>query len=73
MEVLGDRALDALAAAGARVDRATRMVRLDPGQVESLVAHGPARVPAARAEPGARRRASAARTSSSARSAGRRS
>jgi trimethylamine--corrinoid protein Co-methyltransferase len=38
MEVLGARALDALAGAGARVDRATRMVRLDPGQMESLVA-----------------------------------
>jgi trimethylamine--corrinoid protein Co-methyltransferase len=41
MQVLGDRALDALGAAGARVDGATRMVRLDPGQVESLVALAP--------------------------------
>ena len=41
MEVLGERALDALAAAGARVDRSTRMVRLDPGLVESLVAKAP--------------------------------
>jgi trimethylamine---corrinoid protein Co-methyltransferase len=41
MEVLGDRALDALAAAGAHVDRETRMVRLDPAQVESLVAMAP--------------------------------
>jgi trimethylamine--corrinoid protein Co-methyltransferase len=41
MEVLGDRAIDALARAGARVDRATRMVRLDPAQVDSLVALAP--------------------------------
>jgi trimethylamine--corrinoid protein Co-methyltransferase len=41
MEVLGDRALDALAGAGARVDRATRMVRMEPGLVESLVALAP--------------------------------
>jgi trimethylamine--corrinoid protein Co-methyltransferase len=41
MEVLGARALDALATAGARVDRETRMVRLDPAQVESLVAVAP--------------------------------
>jgi trimethylamine---corrinoid protein Co-methyltransferase len=41
MEVLGERALDALAAAGARVDRSTRMVRLEPGMVESLVALAP--------------------------------
>ena len=41
LQVLGDRALDALGAAGARADRATRMVRLDPAQVESLVAKAP--------------------------------
>jgi trimethylamine--corrinoid protein Co-methyltransferase len=41
MEVLGDRALDLLTAAGARVDRLTRNVRLDPGQVEALVALAP--------------------------------
>ena len=41
MEVLGDRALDALARAGARVDRATRMVTMEPGLVESLVALAP--------------------------------
>ncbi len=39
-EVLGDRSLDRFAAAGdgARVDRAARTVRLDPGLVEELVA-----------------------------------
>jgi trimethylamine--corrinoid protein Co-methyltransferase len=42
MEVLGDRALDLLVAAGARVDRASRNVRMDPGQVEALVALAPA-------------------------------
>ncbi|MDH4142291.1 MAG: trimethylamine methyltransferase family protein [Chloroflexota bacterium] len=42
MEVLGDRALDALGRAGARVDRLTRNVRLDPAQVEELVALAPA-------------------------------
>ncbi|MGZ9276281.1 MAG: trimethylamine methyltransferase family protein [Candidatus Limnocylindrales bacterium] len=41
MEVLGDRAFDALAAAGANLDRETRMVRLDPAQVEELVAMAP--------------------------------
>jgi trimethylamine--corrinoid protein Co-methyltransferase len=41
MEVLGERALDALAGAGARVDRGTRMVRMEPGLVESLVALAP--------------------------------
>lgn len=41
MEVMGDRALDAFAAAGAHVDRLTRNVRLDPEQVESLVALAP--------------------------------
>ena len=41
VQVLGDRAIDALAAAGAIVDRDTRNVRLDPAQVEELVAHAP--------------------------------
>ncbi|CAN5494958.1 trimethylamine methyltransferase family protein [soil metagenome] len=41
MEVLGDRALDVFARAGARVDRAARNVRLDPAQVEELVALAP--------------------------------
>jgi trimethylamine--corrinoid protein Co-methyltransferase len=41
MEVLGDRALDAFGNAGAAVDRLTRNVRLDPGQVEELVAKAP--------------------------------
>ncbi len=41
MEVLGDRALDAFSRAGARVDRLTRNVRLDPAQVETLVATAP--------------------------------
>ena len=41
VEVLGDRALDALAAAGATVDRASRRVRLDPAQVEALIASAP--------------------------------
>jgi len=41
MEVLGDRALDAFARAGAHVDRVSRSVRLDPGQVEELVALAP--------------------------------
>jgi trimethylamine--corrinoid protein Co-methyltransferase len=41
MEVLGDRALDAFAAAGATIDRSTRNVRLDPAQVEALVALAP--------------------------------
>ncbi|HSL34541.1 MAG TPA: trimethylamine methyltransferase family protein [Candidatus Limnocylindrales bacterium] len=41
VEVLGDRAVDVLARAGARVDRASRTVRLDPGQVEELVALAP--------------------------------
>jgi len=42
LEVLGDRALDVFTRAGARVDRATRNVRLDPAQVEELVALAPA-------------------------------
>jgi trimethylamine--corrinoid protein Co-methyltransferase len=41
MEVLGDRALDTLARAGAHVDRLSRNVRLDPAQVEALVALAP--------------------------------
>ena len=41
IEVLGDRALDVLARAGARIDRATRRVRMDPAQVEELVALAP--------------------------------
>ena len=41
MEVMGDRALDAFAGAGAQVDRLTRNVRLDPEQVEALVALAP--------------------------------
>ncbi len=41
MEVLGDRALDALARAGATVDRVGRRVRLDPAQVENLIAAAP--------------------------------
>ena len=42
VEVLGDRAIDRLAAAGAEVDRTTRRVRLDPGLVEESVATAPA-------------------------------
>src|SRR6185369_4170630 len=42
VEVLGDRAIDRLAAAGAAVDRDARRVRLDPGVVEELVALAPA-------------------------------
>ena len=41
VEVLGDRALDAFSRAGATVDRSSRNVRLDPAQVESLVAMAP--------------------------------
>ena len=41
VEVLGDRALDAFAAAGATVDRSNRRVRLDPDQVEALIATAP--------------------------------
>jgi trimethylamine--corrinoid protein Co-methyltransferase len=41
MEVLGDRALDTFARAGARIDRLSRNVRLDPAQVEELVALAP--------------------------------
>jgi trimethylamine--corrinoid protein Co-methyltransferase len=41
MEVLGDRALDAFRRAAAIVDTSARKVRLDPGQVEELVALAP--------------------------------
>jgi trimethylamine--corrinoid protein Co-methyltransferase len=41
VEVLGDRAIDLLADAGASVDRGTRRVRLDPDLVEELVAKAP--------------------------------
>jgi trimethylamine---corrinoid protein Co-methyltransferase len=42
VEVLGDRAIDRLARAGAIVDRETRRVRLDPGLVEERIATAPA-------------------------------
>ena len=41
MQVLGDRAVDLLRGAGAAVDRETRTVRMDPGQVEELIALAP--------------------------------
>jgi trimethylamine--corrinoid protein Co-methyltransferase len=41
VECLGDGALDVFEAAGAMVDRSTRKVRLDPAQVEGLVAQAP--------------------------------
>ena len=41
IEILGDRALDAFAGAGAMVDAETRRVRLDPDQVEALIATAP--------------------------------
>jgi trimethylamine--corrinoid protein Co-methyltransferase len=41
IEVLGDRALDRLSAAGATVDRANRRVRLDPALVEERIATAP--------------------------------
>ncbi|HYC07011.1 MAG TPA: trimethylamine methyltransferase family protein [Candidatus Binatia bacterium] len=41
VECLGDRVLDRFAAAGARVDRASRRVRIDGAQVEELVALAP--------------------------------
>lgn len=40
-EVLGDRALELFAAAGARVDRSRRSVRLDDALVDELVARAP--------------------------------
>jgi trimethylamine--corrinoid protein Co-methyltransferase len=42
VEVLGDRALDAFARAGASVDRTNRRVRLDPDLTEALIATAPA-------------------------------
>lgn len=42
LEVLGDDALERLAAAGATVDRANRRIRLDGALVEELVASAPA-------------------------------
>jgi trimethylamine--corrinoid protein Co-methyltransferase len=41
VEVLGDRAIDLLARAGATIDRERRIVRLDGAQVEALVALAP--------------------------------
>ncbi len=41
VEVLGDRAVDLLAAAGADVDRSNRRVRVDPALVEALVGTAP--------------------------------
>lgn len=41
VEVLGDRAIDLLARAGASVDRTTRRVRLDPAQVGELLGGAP--------------------------------
>ena len=41
VELLGDRAIDLLAAAGATVDRANRRVRLDPALVEERIATAP--------------------------------
>ena len=42
VEVLGDRAIDRLAAAGATVDRSNRRVRMDGALVEELIATAPA-------------------------------
>ena len=41
IEVLGDRALDTFAGAGATVDRLTRNVRLDPAHTEALISTAP--------------------------------
>jgi trimethylamine--corrinoid protein Co-methyltransferase len=41
VEVLGDRALDVLAGAGAQVDRVSRTVRLEAGLVEPSIARAP--------------------------------
>ncbi len=41
MEVLGDRAIDLLARAGARIDRSSRRVRLEPAMVEATIASAP--------------------------------
>src|SRR3970040_371600 len=45
LQVLGDRAIDLLAAAGATIDRSERRVRLDPGLVAERVSEGPPHVP----------------------------
>jgi trimethylamine--corrinoid protein Co-methyltransferase len=42
VELLGDRAIDLLAGAGASVDRANRRIRLDPALVEERIATAPA-------------------------------
>ena len=42
VEVLGDRAIDRLAAAGATIDRTNRRVRMDAALVEELIATAPA-------------------------------
>jgi len=41
VEVLGDRTLEAFAAAGAMVDRPSRRIRLDPAHLEALIASAP--------------------------------
>ncbi len=41
VEVLGDRAIDKLAAAGATVDRSNRRVRMDDALIEELIATAP--------------------------------
>ncbi|MEO7664039.1 MAG: trimethylamine methyltransferase family protein [Candidatus Limnocylindrales bacterium] len=41
LEVLGDRAIDLLGAAGATIDRSNRRVRLDPGLVEATIRTAP--------------------------------
>ena len=41
MEVLGDRAIDILARAGASIERSSRRVRLDPAMVEATIASAP--------------------------------
>jgi trimethylamine--corrinoid protein Co-methyltransferase len=41
VEVLGDRAIEILTADGARIDRETRLARLEPARVEELVAKAP--------------------------------
>ncbi len=41
LEVLGDRAIDLLARAGAEIERSTRRVRLDPGLVEETIQTAP--------------------------------
>ena len=60
LEVLGDRAIDLLARAGAQVDRTSRRVRLDPAMVEETIISAPsefrlhARNPARHVEIGGR-------------------